>query len=133
MKILLSRSWFKITSIIFGLTVLFIIDDVLILLLIGELRIWNISPFGYFIISVIALFLNISLALVAFRVLQKKPSTGKEGMIGKVGIALETFIDAGKISVNGEIWQAESDFEIQKGEKVKIVELTGLTLEVEKI
>lgn len=77
--------------------------------------------------------MNISLALVAFRVLQKKPSTGKEGMIGKVGIALETFIDAGKISVNGEIWQAESDFEIQKGEKVKIVELTGLTLEVEKI
>lgn len=130
LKKVLSRRWIKIFSIIIGLTVLFIIDDILILLLIGELRIWNIPTFVYFIISIIALFLNVSLAIVVYRVLKKKPSTGIEGMIGKIGFAIENFDGSGKISVKGEIWQAESDAIIQKGEKVQIVEISGLTLKV---
>jgi membrane-bound serine protease (ClpP class) len=54
-------------------------------------------------------------------------------MIGRIGIAIENFHDLGRISVNGEIWQAESDSKIQQGETVKIVEMSGLTLIVEKV
>ena len=128
----LKRKWLKIGLIFLGLTILFIIDDVLILVLIGELRIWNIAPFTYIVISIIVIFLNMSLALVVYHVLRKKPTTGIEGMIGKIGTSLETFYNSGKITINGEIWQAESSTKIYKGDKVEITGISGLTLMIKQ-
>ena len=39
----------------------------------------------------------------------------------------------GKISAHGEIWNAKSDEAIEKGEKIKIVAVDGMTVKVEKI
>ncbi len=59
-------------------------------------------------------------------------TTGKEGMIGEEGIALSEFTDSGKISVHGEIWNAECPGGVNKGDKLVIERVEGMTLIVRK-
>ena len=97
------------------------------------------SPYGdislQVIIPVVALstVFFLTVAYLGFKAQKKKKLTGKEGMIGKTGIA-ETDIskDGGKVFVEGEIWNAYSDDNIKKGEKVTIEKVEGLTLKVKK-
>lgn len=70
---------------------------------------------------------------MGIRVQFKKPTTGKEGLIGEIAVARTKIDKEGKVFVNGEIWGAESKEVIKKGEKVKIVGFDKLTLKVEKI
>lgn len=59
-------------------------------------------------------------------------TTGKEGMIGEEGIALSDFTGTGKISVHGEIWNAECPFNVNKGDKLVVESISGMTLVVRK-
>lgn len=69
-------------------------------------------------------------ALSAQRV---KSIVGFEGLIDQVGLTITDFKDgAGKISVGGEIWDAESEDDIKKGDKVKIISHKGMKLIVVK-
>ena len=62
--------------------------------------------------------------------------TNVYSIIGKEGIVLET-IDSingtGKVKVNGELWSAISDSNIEKDEKIKVLSVDGVKLKVEKI
>jgi membrane-bound serine protease (ClpP class) len=70
---------------------------------------------------------------MAFRTMRKKSVTGKQGLIGEITTA-KTKIDqdSGTVFLQGEIWNATSNEKIQKGGKVKVVDVDGLTLKVEK-
>ncbi len=57
-------------------------------------------------------------------------TTGKEGMIGEKGTAMNDFTGKGKISIHGEIWNAESDSEIKSGDSVVVEEVNGMVLKV---
>jgi len=57
-------------------------------------------------------------------------TTGKEGMVGETGYALDDFSKNGKISVHGEIWDAESDTDITKGDSVVVADVRGMVLKV---
>ncbi len=57
-------------------------------------------------------------------------TTGREGMIGETGTALKDFLQNGKISIHGEIWNAESDAEVKQGEQVVVEEVHGMVLKV---
>ncbi|HOP61938.1 MAG TPA: nodulation protein NfeD [Spirochaetota bacterium] len=59
-------------------------------------------------------------------------TTGREGMIGEEGIALSDFTDIGKISVHGEIWNAEFPGDVKKGDKLIVEQINGMTLVVIK-
>jgi len=63
----------------------------------------------------------------------KKPTTGMEGLVGEVGIASTTIAPEGKVSIHGEFWNAFSDQNIEKGEKVQVIGGTNLKLEVKKM
>ena len=63
----------------------------------------------------------------------KKPTTGMEGLIGEVGIASTSLAPEGKVSIHGEFWNATSDGNIEKGEKVQVIGVTNLRLRVKKI
>ena len=97
------------------------------------------SPYGdislQVIIPVVALstVFFLTVAYLGLKAQKKKKLTGKEGMIGKMGIA-ETDISkgGGKVFVEGEIWNAYSDEDIKKGEKVIIEKVEGLTLKVKR-
>ena len=66
----------------------------------------------------------------------KAKPTNVYSIIGKEGIVLET-IDSingtGKVKVNGELWSAISDSNIEKNEKIKVISVNGVKLKVEKI
>jgi len=62
-----------------------------------------------------------------------KPTTGMEGLIGEVGIAATSMAPEGKISIHGEFWNAVSEQNIEKGEKVQVIGVVNLKLEVKKI
>jgi membrane-bound serine protease (ClpP class) len=60
-------------------------------------------------------------------------STGYEGMIGEVGDVINSIDGTGKIYVQGEYWDAQSDEIINKGEKVEIIEVvSNMKLKVKK-
>lgn len=75
----------------------------------------------------------IFLIALAIRAHMKKAYTGREGLVGEVGIA-QTDIDLeGKVFVHGEIWNAESSEKIPKGTKVKVAEvMKNLKIKVTK-
>lgn len=62
-----------------------------------------------------------------------KPATGAEILIGELGESFEDLNPTGQVQVNGDVWNAESiSGLINKGEKIKVIGIKGLTLLVEK-
>ncbi len=62
----------------------------------------------------------------------KKPTTGKEGLVGEIGIAATAIAPEGKVSIHGEFWNAVSDQTIEAGEKVHVIGMIDLKLKVKK-
>lgn len=71
----------------------------------------------------------------AVRTFRKRPTTGKEGLVGETGFVLEDFKQEGMIEVHGEIWQARSEHKLKKGQKVIIdsVDEKHLVLQVSPV
>ena len=95
------------------------------------------SPYGRIPISAIFTMVALSLGffLIAGRLglkaQKRKKMLGAEELLGEEGEALSDFVDGkGKVFIHGEIWKAESQDQIKKGDKVKVVEVKGLTLKV---
>ena len=66
----------------------------------------------------------------------KTKPTNVYSIIGKEGIVLENIDNlnsTGKVKVNGELWSANSDNNIEKGETIKVLSVNGVKLKVEKV
>ena len=66
----------------------------------------------------------------------KTKSTNVYSIIGKEGIVLESIDNlnsTGKVKVNGELWSAISDNNLEKGETIKVLSINGVKLKVEKV
>ncbi len=93
----------------------------------------GISPvFMYSVVSFFAILFG-SITYLAIKTLKKPPVSGKEGLIGKVGKALEDFDKEGAIFVEGEIWRAQTKVPVKKGEKVIVIDKEGLILKVKPL
>lgn len=84
-------------------------------------------------VAVTVIFFTVTFGL-AFKAYKRKPVTGKEGLVGEVGIA-DTNIskDGGMILIHGERWSAYSDVDILKGEKILVEDVKGLKVKVKKL
>jgi membrane-bound serine protease (ClpP class) len=60
---------------------------------------------------------------MAIRAQKKQVTTGKEGLIGEQGNAIENINPEGSIEIHGEIWKAYSNEKIKKGQKVEIIKV----------
>ena len=60
-----------------------------------------------------------------------KVTTGKEGLVGEIGVARTDIVAEGDVNVHGEIWRAVSDQPIEAGQKVRVVAVEGLVVKVE--
>lgn len=71
---------------------------------------------------------------LAIRSQRKSVTTGREALLGSIGVVTEAN-DAAEIWVRilGEIWQAHSKVPLQIGQKVRVVKVSLLHLEVEPI
>ncbi len=74
------------------------------------------------------------LAWIVVKAHRRKAMTGVSGMIGEIG---EVFIDivngTGTVKIMGEIWKADSNENIKKGDKVKVLDVKDLTIVVQKL
>jgi membrane-bound serine protease (ClpP class) len=71
---------------------------------------------------------------LGLRAQRLKPVTGMEGLVGDIGESLVALNPAGTVWVHGEIWQAELvRGVVEKGEKVRVVGITNLKLQVEQV
>ena len=68
----------------------------------------------------------------AVRAHRRKVTTGQKGLEGEIGTARTDLNPEGDVFVEGEIWRAEADQPIVKGEKVVVTRVEGLTLKVTK-
>jgi membrane-bound serine protease (ClpP class) len=68
----------------------------------------------------------------AFKALGRQAVTGREGLVGAVGVAKTDLTPAGQILVHGEIWSAESRSPISAGDPVVVKRMLGLKLFVDK-
>jgi membrane-bound serine protease (ClpP class) len=66
------------------------------------------------------------------KALRRKPTTGREGLVGEEGIALTDIDPAGSVEVHGEIWTAAAGERIGKGQRIVVeaVDLKHLKLQV---
>jgi membrane-bound serine protease (ClpP class) len=67
----------------------------------------------------------------AVRARRRPVRTGSEEMIGSTGEVVGWTGGEGRVQVHGEIWAARSSHGLAKGQKVRVVSRTGLTLAVE--
>jgi membrane-bound serine protease (ClpP class) len=70
---------------------------------------------------------------MAIRTRLKRPTTGIEGLVGRIGVAESDFRPEGRVAVYGEIWTAESEDKIKKGDKVEVAKVDKLRLVVNKV
>lgn len=82
--------------------------------------------------AVSALFIIILMSRVAM-MRNKRVHTGIEAMVGTLGEARSDFEESGLVWVNGESWNAQSSVPVKKGEKVKILSISGLELIIEPL
>lgn len=93
----------------------------------------RISPAVIFSTMAVILLFSLVFIRAAWRAQRGGTVTGKEGMVGEIGVAIADLAPRGMVRVHGEIWQAEGDEPIAKGEEVAVTEVIGLKLRVRKI
>ncbi len=74
--------------------------------------------------------LMLAVVWVAIQQRRRPVVTGREQMLGDVGIVENSFSDTGTIRIHSESWTAKTSQPLQKGQKVKVVAMDGLTLTV---
>jgi membrane-bound serine protease (ClpP class) len=127
------RQWARISLIIGGLAVLFLLDDLLVIFVLKGAFPKAFRP-SFFTIAVgSAGMLSLLLAWFVFRALRRRPTTGSEGLIGEKGEALSAIFRQGEVFVHGEIWKAVSEEEIQAGDAIEVTRVDGLALKVRRI
>ena len=67
------------------------------------------------------------------RMRRVKVATGAENLIGATGEAATPLAPVGQIRVLGELWQARASSDVPLGTSVRVVGMTGLTLDVEPV
>lgn len=72
------------------------------------------------------------IAALAFKAYRRKPEAGARGLVGEIGEARSQIDPEGKVFVHGEIWNADSEEVIEQGEKVRVLEIAGLRVKVER-
>ncbi len=70
---------------------------------------------------------------IAVRARRNKIVTGKQGLIGEIGIAQSLLAPAGKVFVHGELWDAVSTVPVPAGERIVVRQVDGLTLRVDPV
>ena len=79
--------------------------------------------------------ITIFLVRAVMRSHQRKVLSGKEELVGAEGVVYSETLspDGGKVFLHGEIWNAWAQEVLKKDEKIKVVEVEGLTVKVKRI
>jgi membrane-bound serine protease (ClpP class) len=67
------------------------------------------------------------------KALRRKTTTGMEGLIGNIGVVRTRLAPRGQVFLRGELWNAESEGEVETGASVRVTGMDGLTLRVVEV
>ena len=65
--------------------------------------------------------------------MRRPAATGREELVGMVGIVKTPLAPQGQVAVRGELWEAISEAPLQPGEKAEVTGIDGLRLSVKPI
>lgn len=72
------------------------------------------------------------LVILGLKAQFRKVTTGSKGMEGKKGKAITEIKKMGMVFVNGELWKARADEEVEKDSEIEVVSMEGLVLKVRR-
>jgi membrane-bound serine protease (ClpP class) len=110
-------------------------------LLLGSIMLID-SPAEFLRISFIKVILPVVLVSAAFFLFalimvvwahRRRPTTGREGLVGGRGVATTDVKPEGVVEIRGELWNAVAEEEIKAGEKVQVETIEGMKVKVKKI
>jgi membrane protein implicated in regulation of membrane protease activity len=118
--------------VITGLLLFFGFDELLLIFLFFKIGFPRLPALTWVTIALAATALNLGLALVVYRVIMKRPSTGVEGLVGLTGTVEVSHGKRGTVYVRGERWDADFLEDANVGDEVRVVSVRGLRLAVER-
>lgn len=74
--------------------------------------------------------LMLLMGTVFMRARKKQVTTGVEQMLHETAIALDDFETSGLVDIHGETWRAVTRDPVKKGQRLRVLRVDGLTLEV---
>lgn len=83
---------------------------------------------GVTLVSALIFTVVFALAMKAWR---RPVVSGSEGTIGAEATALEDFDQEGRVRLKGELWKARTNLPLNRGDRVKVKGIDGLTVSVE--
>ena len=84
-------------------------------------------------VSIVSFAVFFGIASMALRAYRMRVTAGREQLLGIEAVAAADFVDGrGKVRVLGELWNAESEEAIRKGDSVKVTAVDGLHLQVSR-
>jgi membrane-bound serine protease (ClpP class) len=84
------------------------------------------------ILPVVTLASAFTLLVIAtgINALRRRPVTGREEMVGLIGIARTALAPEGQLAVRGELWEAVSEQPLSAGDQAEVTAVNGLRLHV---
>lgn len=79
-------------------------------------------------VILLAAFFSLTIVGMGLRAMRRQPVTGREGMVGLIGVAKTALAPHGTVSVRGELWDAVSDQPVAAGDAVEVTGMEGLKL-----
>jgi membrane-bound serine protease (ClpP class) len=80
-----------------------------------------------------AAFFTLFIVGMGLRAMKSRPLTGREGMVGLIGVAKTALAPQGQLSVHGELWEAVSEQPLQPGDQAEVTRVEGLKLYVKPV
>lgn len=84
------------------------------------------------VITLVALF-SLFILGMGVRAMRRPPVTGREEMVGLVGIVKTALTPHGQVAVHGELWEAVSEQPLQPGDEAEVTAVDGLRLHVKPL
>ncbi len=116
-----------------GLVLFFAFDEILLIILFAKIGFPDFSPVTWILIAGVLTFLNLLLALLVYRLIMSRPTTGTDGLVGLRGTVITSESGKGRVFVRGEYWEAEMSGEPRSGDEVEVTSVRGLNLVVKPV
>ena len=109
----------------------------LIALVAGSLILFDTDVPGFGVPGQLVLGIGVASALafmgvvwLALRARDRPVTTGIDELVGHPATALDDFSGHGRVRIRGEVWQADSDVAVVRGQVLQVVSIDGLVLHV---
>ena len=104
-----------------------------IMLLDTDVEGFNVYLPAIIAVAVTGAVVSAAVAAYALKARQRPVVSGQEELVGAIAQVITPFDNEGRVRVHSEDWRARTKVPLQAGQKVRVVHIDGLLLDVEPI